>query len=227
MAIENPIRILIVDDHAIIRAGLKRLIEEQSDMKVVGEAGNGREACDKVQTLKPDIVIMDITMPEMNGVQATETIKRDYPNVKILVLSAHDDEGYYRQMLRSGASGYILKSAITEELVHALNVVFAGGLYVCAHIASKIVSVYADPGDQMRDAGILSEREGEVLRCIAWGHTNKEIAAALFISVKTVETHRARCMEKLDLQTRADIVRYALAHGWLQENDLINEPKGK
>ena len=217
MADKHPsIRIFLADDHALIRAGLKSLIQTQSGMEVVGEAGTGRETCERVKELLPDIVVMDITMPDMNGIQATEKIKRDCPDVKIIALSAHEDEAYFRQMLRLGASGYLLKRAIADELIHALQVVFAGGTFICAIIASKIVSVYSEADHDSRETEVLSEREGEVLRCIAWGNTNKEIAAALFISVKTVETHRARCMDKLNLQTRADIVRYALAHGWLQ-----------
>ena len=212
-------RIFLVDDHNLIRSGLKKLIEEQSDMKVVGEAGNGREALDKIQEIQPDIVVMDVSMPEMNGVQATEQIKRDFPKVKVLVLSAHDDEVYFRQLLQLGASGYVLKRAIADELIHALQVVAADGTYLCTSVTSKIVSVYATPAAHNASETPLSEREGEVMRSLAWGHTNKEIANALHISVKTVETHRARCMEKLELLTRADIVRYAHARGWLRNRE--------
>jgi DNA-binding NarL/FixJ family response regulator len=220
MANEYPsIRIFLADDHAMIRAGLKSLIENHTGMEVVGEAGSGREACERVKTLLPDIVVMDISMPDMNGIQATENIKRDCPDVKIMVLSAHEDEAYFRQMLRVGASGYLLKRAIAAELIHALQVVYDGGIFLCAIMAGKIASQYAQPDNSARDGAALSERESEVLRCIAWGKTNKEIAADLFISVKTVETHRARCMEKLALQTRADIVRYALAQGWLHQDN--------
>ncbi len=187
----SPIRVFLADDHALIREGLKRLIEEQTIMKVGGEAGSGRETWERVKALSPDIVVMDISMPDMNGVEATENIKRDCPNVKVLALSAHEDEAYFRRTLRAGASGFVLKRAISEELIHALNVVFEGGIYVCAIVASKIVGAYSDSNSDLQQDDVLSVREGEVLRYIAWGHTNKEIATTLFISVKTVETHRA------------------------------------
>jgi DNA-binding NarL/FixJ family response regulator len=212
------LRILLADDHILIRAGLKRLIEDQNDMQVVGEASNGREACDIIPHLLPDIVVMDISMPDMNGAKATETITRTYPNVKILVLSAHEDETYYRQLLRMGASGYLLKRSVADELIQAIQVIREGGIYLCTEVARQVVGTYSQPEQTRPSTATLSEREAEVLRCLAWGHTNKEIGEMLHISVKTVETHRARCMEKLNLNSRADIVRYALAQGWLQDN---------
>lgn len=216
------VRVLLVDDHALIRVGVKRLVEGQSDMIVVGEADNGHAAITQIEKLRPDIVVMDISMPDMSGVQATEQIKAQYPEVKILILSAFNEEAYFRRLLQAGASGYVLKESITDELVHALHSIAQGETYVCATVSSKIVHAYAAPQKAMTDASVLSEREREVLCSIAWGHTNKEIASALHISVKTVETHRMHCMEKLGLQTRAEIVRYALAQGWLQDKSELS-----
>ena len=215
----DKLRVLLADDHAMIRDGVKALINGELDMEVVGEASDGREAWHKVKSLQPDILILDITMPDLNGVQATERIKRDAPKVKVLILTAHEDKGFLQQVLQAGASGYMLKRAASAELIRAIRFVAAGGVYIDPEIASKIVTSYVGRQSSRESVqrGDVSEREEEVLRLVAWGHSNKEIAVRLNISVKTVEGHKSKIMEKLGLKNRVEVVRYALHRGWLQE----------
>lgn len=215
----SKLRIFLADDHAVVREGLKALVNAQPDMEVIGEAGNGRAAWQQAQALQPDVVLMDVSMPEMNGARATERLKQACPEVKVLALTMHENKVYLRQLLQAGASGYVLKRAASEELIRAIRTVATGKVYLDPVLAGKVVDSFllrqsTDAAPQFND---LSERETEVLRLIAWGHSNKEIAAQLDISVKTVETYKARLMEKLDLRSRADIVRYALHQGWLQD----------
>lgn len=216
----TKLRILLVDDHQMIRDGLKVLLNGQADMQVVGEASDGVTACRQAQELMPDIVIMDVTMPKMNGAKATEVIKREHPQIKVVALTAHEDKGYIKQLLHAGVSGYVLKLSAAEELINAIRMVAAGGVYLDAELAGKVVDSYirkeaATGRAQGRD---LTEREEEVLRLVAKGYINKEIAAQLGISVKTIESHKTNLMEKLDLKSRAEIVRYALSKGWLQDS---------
>jgi DNA-binding NarL/FixJ family response regulator len=215
----DKLRVLLADDHAMIRDGVKALINGEPDMEVVGEASDGREAWHKVKSLQPDILILDITMPDLNGVQATERIKRDAPKVKVLILTAHEDKGFLQQVLQAGASGYMLKRAASAELIRAIRFVATGGIYIDPEIASKIVTSYVGRQSSRESVqrGDLSEREEEVLRLVAWGHSNKEIAERLNISVKTVEGHKSKIMEKLGLKNRVEVVRYALHRGWLQD----------
>ena len=217
------LRIVLADDHIVMREGLRALINAQPDMEVVGEASDGRAALGKARELGPDVVVMDVSMPELNGIQATEQLKRERPEVRVLALTAYDDSGYLRQLLEAGASGYVLKKVAAEELIKAIRVVAAGGVYLDPTLAGKVVSGFVDKKKLKgsRQGSDLSEREKEVLRLIAWGHTNKQIGAQLNISVKTVETHKANLMEKLDLHSRADIVRYALHQGWLHDSLII------
>jgi two-component system response regulator NreC len=213
------LRILLADDHVMMREGLKSLVNAQSDMEVVGEAGDGRDALAKARGLQPDVVVMDISMPGLNGLEATGQLKASGLKAKVLVLTAYDDSGYLRQLLEAGASGYVLKKAAAEELVKAIRVVAAGGVFLDPALAGKVVSGYVGR-KKMRGAlqgNALSGREEEVMRLVAWGYTNKEVAGYLNISVKTVETHKTNLMEKLDLNGRSDIVRYALRRGWLRE----------
>ena len=212
------LRVYLADDHVVVREGLKALINAQPQMEVSGEAGDGRTACQEVQELQPDVVVMDVSMPKMNGAQATAQLKQACPNVKVLALTVHEDKGYLRLLLEAGASGYVLKRAAAEELIHAIRTVAAGGVYLDPALAGKVVGsfVRAPAGQRAPEGGDLSDREAEVVRLIAAGYSNKEIASQISLSVKTVETYKARSMEKLGLDSRADIVRYALQRGWLQ-----------
>jgi len=215
----NTLRIFLADDHVVMREGLRSLVNAQADMDVVGEADNGRTTLSKARELQPDVIVMDVSMPELNGIQVTERLKRAYQKIKVLVLTAHDDSGYLRQLLEVGASGYVLKKAAAEELINAIRVVATGGVYLDPALAGKVVSGYVGKR-RLRGAPRghdLSERETEVLRLVAWGYTNKEIAAYLSLSVKTIETHKANLMEKLELKSRVEVVRYALRQGWLRE----------
>lgn len=215
----NKLSIFLADDHAVIREGLKALINAQPDMEVVGEADNGRATLLEVKALNPDVVVMDISMPEMNGAKATERLRRDCPLTKVLALTVHTDQGYLQQMLKAGASGYVLKRAATHELIQAIRRVAEGDIYLDQTLATKVVSGYIRKQSvQAGQTGCdLSEREQDVLRRIALGYTNKEIAAQLNISVRTVETYKVRLMEKLNFHSRAEVVRYALLQGWLED----------
>ncbi len=214
----QKIRILVADDHAILRAGLTALLNVQSDMEVIGEADTGKEACRQAQELQPDIVVMDVSMPEMNGAQATEALKHYCPTAKVVALTAHEDQAYLHKLLRAGANGYVLKRAVTEELTRAIRSVAGGNTYVDPILAGKALvrPQYTERGEAAPLN--LSEREEEVMRLVAQGYTNKEIAERIYISVKTVETYKARIMQKTHLKTRADIVRYAISNGWLQDS---------
>ena len=215
----TKLRIFLADDHAVVRAGLKSLVNAQPDMEVIGEAADGRMAWETAREYQPDIVVMDLSMPQLNGAQATARLKQACPQVKVLALTVHADKGYVQQLFQAGASGYVLKLAAAEELIHAIRSVAAGGVYLDPTVARKIVSNYTRQpasGDALQGSQ-LSERETEVLCLIAMGYSNKEIAAHLDLSVKTAETYKARLMEKLELRSRVDIVRYALRQGWLQD----------
>jgi DNA-binding NarL/FixJ family response regulator len=213
----NKLRIFLADDHAMIREGLKMLINSQSDMEVIGETGSGKAAAQKVIELQPDVAVLDISMPELNGLQATEAVKKTLPRQKILILTRHADAGHLQQLLRAGASGYILKQSAADELIRALRAVVAGGTYLDPSVAAKAVSGIAGRLSKrsVEKGATLTERETEVLRLIAWGYSNKEIAARFDLSVKTVEAHKANAMSKLDLRSRIDIVRYAILRGWM------------
>lgn len=212
----SKLRIFLADDHTVVREGLKRLIDVEPDMEVVGEAADGKEALEKAGQSQPDVVVMDISMPELNGTQATRLLKQSYPKIGVLALTVHEDKSYLRELLEAGASGYVLKRAAGDELIQAIRAVSTGGLYVDPHLAAKLVSTFVQPGSRFGGTGELSEREGTVLRLIAQGHSNKEIAAQLGVSVKTIETYKARSMEKLGLRSRVDIIRIAGERGWLR-----------
>lgn len=215
----SKLRILLADDHAILRQGLKLLINAQADMEVVGEASNGLDAVQSALQLLPDIVIMDVSMPESNGQQATRALKKAAPQSKILALTRHIDNSYVQQLLQAGVSGYVLKQSDAGELLRAIRVVVAGGIYLDPAIAGKVVGSLVGRASKhaLNKAGSLSEREKGVLQMVAQGYSNKEIADHLTLSVKTVEAHKANAMMKLELQGRVDIVRYALLVGWLQD----------
>ena len=213
----NKLRILLADDHAVVRDGLKSLIDAQPDLEVVGEASDGRAAWQKAIELNPDIVIMDVSMPEMAGDRATVELKRTCPAVKVLALTVHEDKAHLRILLKAGASGYILKLASGEEFLRAIRTVAMGGVYLDPTLATKVVGdIIRDPAAPAAAEDTLTPREGEVLLRVSQGYSNKEIAAQLEISVKTVETHKLRSMEKLGLKSRADVVQFALRRGWLE-----------
>jgi len=214
----KKLTIQLADDHAVVREGLRLLINSQHDMEVVGEANDGNMALQYAKDLSPDIVVMDISMPRLNGVQATERLKACCPRIKVVALSSYSDEAHVRQLLASGASSYVLKRTIAEELIRAIRTVSEGGVYLDPSIAGVVANGYANTVSEDRGAEHLSKREHEVLLNVAYGYTNKEVADRLRMSVKTVEGHKARIREKLGLATRAEIVRYALRQGWLQDD---------
>ncbi len=214
-----PLRVLLADDHAIVRQGLKFLIDSQPDMGVVGETADGTGVVDQANALRPDIVVMDISMPGMNGLVATRTLKRVQPHVAIVALTRHDDDTYLEELFRAGASGYVLKQSAPLELLQAIRAVAAGGVYLdpamSSRVADGLFSGKTETPNQPYAA--ISDRESEVLRLTAVGHSNKEIAAQLKISVKTVEVHKANAMRKLGLTGRVDIIRYGVLQGWLYD----------
>lgn len=207
----DKIKVLIVDDHAVVRKGLRLILEAESDVQVVGEASNGHEAIARTRELKPDIVIMDIGLPDMNGLEATATIKDSQPGTKVVMLTMHEDEDYFFRALKVGAHGYVVKGAQVEDILSALRAAQQGGVFLYPVLAKTLVNEYL-AGDSGA-AGVLSPREGEVLRCIAQGLTNKETASQLSISVTTAQTHRSRIMEKLGLHSQAELIRYAIRKG--------------
>jgi DNA-binding NarL/FixJ family response regulator len=215
----SPLRILVVDDHATVRQGLKLLIDSQPDMGVVGEAADGNGVLQQAEALKPDIIVMDISMRGMNGLVATRTLKRVRPDVAIVALTRHDDDTYLEELLRAGASGYVLKQSPPLEFLQAIRAVAAGGVYLdpamTSRVADGLLARNAQTSRQPR--ATISKRESEVLRLIAIGHSNKETAAQLDISVKTVEVHKTNAMRKLGLTGRVDVVRYAVLQGWLYD----------
>ncbi len=215
---QTKLRILLADDHAVVREGIKTLINAQADMQVIEEASDGRDALQKASSCTPDVIVMDVSMPNLSGSQATAQLKQSCPHVKVLALSMHEDKSYLRELLESGASGYVLKRSAAEDLIRAIRIVAAGGVYLDPALAGKIVGGFVRNQSLKGEieGSDLSEREAEVVRLIAQGYSNKEIAAQLALSVKTVETYKARSMEKLGLVSRVDIVRYALQRGWLQ-----------
>jgi DNA-binding NarL/FixJ family response regulator len=194
------------------------IVNAQDDMEVVGFAGDGREAVARAQELLPDVLVMDISMPKLNGLKATEKLNAVCPQVKVLTLSRHADDGYIRELLAAGACAYVLKQSAPTELIHAIRAVAAGGKYIDPKLAAKVMGSYSDRGPRGEAKGNLSDRESEVLRLIALGYSNKEIAARLSLSVKTIEVHKANAMRKLNITSRIDLVRYAIFQGWLQDH---------
>jgi two-component system response regulator NreC len=209
------IRVLIVDDHAVVRAGLRLLIDAESDLVTVAEAGNVRDAILEARSSNPDLILMDVVMPGESGLEGVPKLLYEHPEVKILVLSMEDDPRYVREAFSAGASGYVLKEAADAEVVTAIREVAAGGRYVHPELGARLVSAETD-ALRRAEADPLSEREREILSLLARGFTNQEIAKQLFISVRTAETHRAHVMQKLRLGTRAELVGYALANGFLE-----------
>jgi two-component system, NarL family, response regulator NreC len=210
----TKLRILLADDHETVREGLRMILNAQPDMQVVGTASDGAEAVAQCEKITPDIVLMDISMPGTNGLAATSQLNEKFPGAKVVTLTRHSDSAYQQQLLRAGASGYVLKQSRPSELLHAIRSVAAGSKYVDPALTPP--TTYTRP-PLTEPTTPLSPRETEVLRLIAWGNTNKEIAARLDLSVKTVEAHKANGMRKLAMRGRIDIVRYALLQGWLKD----------
>jgi two-component system response regulator NreC len=210
------IRVLVVDDHAVVRAGLRRVLDAEPDIETVGEAANAERAVFEAMEHKPDVVLMDVVMPGKSGIEIIPTLQQNAPEAKVLVLSMQDDPRYLREAFEAGASGYVLKEAADTEVVDAVRAVAAGERYVHPALGARLVE--AEAAERRRaDEDPLSDREREVLRLLALGHTNQEIAKQLYISVRTAETHRAHIMQKLRLSSRAELVRYALSEGLLEE----------
>ncbi|KRT71855.1 MAG: two component LuxR family transcriptional regulator [Candidatus Rokubacteria bacterium CSP1-6] len=209
----KKIRVLIVDDHAVLRAGLRTLLNLQPDMEVAGEAAEGLEALERVKRLEPDVVLMDITLPGMEGLEVTKKLKKTHPNVKVLILTMHEDRRYLYSALKAGASGYVVKRAADTELIDAIRAAHRGDVFLHPSMARIVAEDYVEQGATEQG---LSDREREVLRLIAEGCTYKEMAKLLTVSVKTIETYRERIKGKLGLNTRAELVRYALEKGLLR-----------
>ena len=209
------VRVLIVDDHAVVRTGLRLLLAAEDDLDPVGEAGSARDAVFQARALKPDVILLDIVMPEQTGLDVLPQLKHENPEAQVLVLSMQDEPRYVREAFAAGASGYVLKEAADNEVVAAIREVAGGGRYVNPELGARLVAADAE-ATKRAEADPLSDREREVLRLLALGHTNQEISKMLYISVRTAETHRAHIMQKLRLQTRADLVAYALERGVLE-----------
>lgn len=210
------VRIFIADEHAVVRAGVRRLLEQEPGIEVVGEAADGFTALRRARELGPDVVV-GISLPGLDGISATERLSRECPETGVLALTVHEQSGYVRRLLAAGARGYVLKSAAPEELVRAVRAVADGRLYLDPSISGMFGDLYRRGFERGPSASEPTARESEVLRLIAEGYTNKEIASRLAVSVKTVETHKSRSMGKLGLQSRAEVVQYALQRRWLRE----------
>jgi len=212
----DSIRVLLVEDHTIVRKGLRALLEGQSDILVVGEAEDGRQALEQVQQILPDVVLMDIGMPGLNGLEATRQIKHQFPKTKVVVLTMHTNAEYIFNVLQAGASGYLIKQAATEEVISAIRAVYHGESFLSPSISTKVIEEYlrrAGKTELVDPFERLTSREREVLQLIAEGRSTQEIAALLYVSGKTVETHRARLMEKLGIYTIAELTQYAIRKG--------------
>ena len=212
------VRVLLADDHETVREGLKAVLHAQPDMEVVGEAADGQEALIAARRLRPQVVILDVSMPRMNGLVATREIRQTCPHTRILALTRHAEQGYLQRLLRAGASGYVLKQSRVMELPQAIRAVASGGTFIDPAIATDLIA------DLQRETPLtetrqreLTTRETQVLKLMAWGHSNKEIAAKLELSVKTIETHKTKAMQKLGMRTRIDVVQFAVLEGWLKD----------
>jgi DNA-binding NarL/FixJ family response regulator len=213
------IRVLICDDHTILREGIRLLLNSQPDMEVVGEAVDGHEAIERARALKPDVILMDIAMPMLNGLEATKQIRRDDPGSRVLVLTMYESDEYVAQMLQAGAAGYVLKKVAGSELVYAIRAVFQGEAFLYPSITKRLVEDYlrrVEAGQERDTFSHLTDRERQVLQLIAEGHTSKEIADLLNLSVRTVQNHRAHIMDKLGMHDRAELIKYAIQKGIIE-----------
>ncbi len=220
MKAPGKLRVFLADDHAVLREGLRVLVNLQPDMECVGEAPDGRAALARVSELRPDVAVLDVSMPGLNGLEAAERIKACCPAVKLVTLTRHSDNGYLQQLLKAGVSGYVLKQSPSNVLLTAIRAVAAGQRFLDPAVTDKVIGSYVGKAASKHAPSTvdLSEREQEALRMIAWGYSNKEVASHMDISIKTVEAHKANAMRKLGMRSRIDIVRYALLQGWLQDN---------
>ena len=215
---DTALRILMADDHPIVLAGLKALVQADPGLQIVGEARDGRSALRLALSLRPDVIVLDLSLPELSGAEVVKALRAEQPDCRILVLTVHEDRSTLRQLLDLGVAGYLVKRSAADDLVRAIHAVATGGTYLDPAIAGKVVSGGQNASRAQGENGVeLSERETDVLRLIANGHSNKEISARLAISVKTIETYKARAMEKLGFKTRVDVVRFAAGKGWLPE----------
>ena len=210
-------KVLLVEDHVVVRQGIKALLSDEPDIEIVGEADNGRDALTLVAQLQPDIVLMDISMPGLNGIEATRQIRQQFDLIKVVILSMYASEEYVFQVLRAGASGYVLKQSDSSEVLTAIRAAVAGGSFLSPSISRTVIDDYvqrAESRGQGNDLDLLTSREREVLQLLAEGASNREIAEQLSISIKTVETHRSNMMNKLDVKNKTELVRYAIRKGW-------------
>lgn len=214
----NKIRVMLVDDHGIVREGVRAILSLSSDIQVVGEAADGREALEQVRSCLPDVVIMDITMPGMDGLEATRRLTRDFPGVRVLVLSQHDNDRYILPILQAGASGYVLKRSIGADLVAAIRTVHSGESYLPPRVAQTVLQYFRmQPSESQQDEiSLLTEREREVLKLVVEGHTSQEIADLLCVSKRTVMCHRANIASKLGIHNRTELIRYAMRTGIIE-----------
>ena len=214
----SKMRVLIADDHVLVREGLRALLEAQPDIEIVGEATSGEETVNKTKEIQPDIVLMDITMPGMSGLEATRQIRQQSPDVRILVLTMHEGDEYFFKMLDAGASGYFIKGGHSSELISALRAVWHGDVFIYPTMTKKLLSDYlqkARTGKDKESYDGLTNREREILKLIAEGHTNQEIADLLVLSIATIQTHRAHIMSKLGLRSPTELIKYAIRRGFI------------
>ena len=216
----EKLKILLAEDHQTVREGIKLLVNAQPDMEVIGEAGDGELAIKEAVRLQPDIVLMDISMPTLNGLRATRKLRSISRDIKILTLTRHTDDGYLKQLIAAGANGYVLKQSAPTELINAIRTVAAGNAYLDPSLTRKVMGGYVARSESQRgeNKGDITDREAEVLRLISFGYSNKEIGTQLDLSVKTVEAHKANAMRKLGITSRIDIVKYAILRDWLHDN---------
>jgi two-component system response regulator NreC len=213
----TKLNVFLIDDHGVLRQGLRMLIDSQPDMRVVGESERGRGVAEELKRgTPPDVVVVDVSMPDVNGARAAAEIHDALPEVKIVALTRHAEKAYVQQMLQAGATGYVLKQTAAEVLIAAIRAVAAGNTYLDQAVAGKLMEAFGSRGAQPGNRDLLTSREREIVSMVAYGHTNKEIASALGITVKTVETHKTNIMQKLEITSRAELVRFALSQGWLE-----------